>query len=581
MTTNPKERKEKNGQDELQPLAQREVSLLEWTMEELKRHPTPMLELSLKRVHEQGVQTIRYELKTGTEQVANSLVTSKDSSSRASNPLTSPPLVRTPDPDACRSQPTSLETVLHQAKHLTGRMTTPEDHNLALTQKVIVQRQTESPIRESLQRGVLMAEPESYFELHSSNLSLAKQEEAVQALKVADIVQRYGFQRFVPPTHRAYPSRVISMKELQEHPEEYWHKLSKGIFSYAGLDLSVLNRMREALHAEKIFWNKDGSVGLNVGNMLNNTAAGLALVPALKFADLNRGLWDNLPDLEPTDFLANYQPLVRYIADQPALPGQQKQQAIAQLSLVRMVYLSALELTLSTEIKDTSELLHYSPTDEHGEKQLVPFGEERLKRQLWDCLLAQPVGTSFEEIQKLLPIRSRERFRSLAAERTAEMLREPLLASFGKELRDYTVGESLVLASYFARYIITQYATLNDQVKATLEGGKNSAMEGKCTDYTGLALHYLREYLIPLHPEKFRNWRFGFDSTIIGDYKHCYIKAMHINPDYSIDLFYVDPTDLAAEGLAGLTTPKKVLQHMDTSRHPILIDRDAEDLLAK
>ena len=138
-----------------------------------------------------------------------------------------------------------------------------------------------------------------------------------------------------------------------------------------------------------------------------------------------------------------------------------------------------------------------------------------------------------------------------------------------------------MLACYFARNIIERYETLDDTIRNIFTGVTKEGTSGKCTDYTGLALHYLREYLIPLNPEKFENWEFGFESDTIDSYKHCYIKAMHINPDLTVDVYFLDPTKLSSKGLSSLKTPKDVVKTMDARTNPLQIKRLAEDLLHK
>jgi hypothetical protein len=145
---------------------------------------------------------------------------------------------------------------------------------------------------------------------------------------------------------------------------------------------------------------------------------------------------------------------------------------------------------------------------------------------------------------------------------------------------DYSVGEYLVLACYFARNIIHSYENLDGGVQNAFDGDSSTQMTGKCTDYTALALHYLREFLVPLNSEKFEGWQFGVELKNIGSYRHSYIKAYRIGQQ-NVDIFYVDPTKLADEGIFALRTPEEVTDFISTENHPLLIDRDAEDLLRK
>ena len=136
-----------------------------------------------------------------------------------------------------------------------------------------------------------------------------------------------------------------------------------------------------------------------------------------------------------------------------------------------------------------------------------------------------------------------------------------------------------MLSAYFARNVITEYKKLEDSIKEIFLGKQSSEVSGKCTDYTALTLHYLREYLIPMQPEKFENWQFAVADSNIGDYHHSYIRIMHIKQDLSADVYFADPTALANYGIDELKSPKEVILGVDAKKIPVLIKRDAEDLL--
>ena len=430
---------------------------------------------------------------------------------------------------------------------------------------------------------------------------------------IPGIVERYGFQRFIPPLEQAYPSPVISLQEFQEHPELYFHKLGKGFMGFpVGLNVQGINKLlRErygviSIHGSPLYSNNDAmyfsleSILQITGSSFNDEPrekAAMQLMQAVKRSDLDRSSrvladllkWDVTVNIDALDFLANYRGLVQYVLDLPEVKRKEKNHAVQAFQTVRLVYLTALEIAGSTQIKPTADLLRCA--DEPLEERVTTLsindsasGIGQLKHQIRESLLHEPRGTSYQEIQELLPIRSKTHFRRLASERTAEILANDrqwsgLTEQLRKDIRDYSVGESMVLACYFARNIIDHYATLDDAVKAVLSGHRDERISGKCTDYTGLALHYLREYLVPLHPDKFKNWAFGYDTNRIGDYKHCYIKAIHQLPDGMVDVYFIDPTLLASQGIKGLKTPQKVIELMDTANHPLQIKRDAEDLL--
>ena len=56
---------------------------------------------------------------------------------------------------------------------------------------------------------------------------------------------------------------------------------------------------------------------------------------------------------------------------------------------------------------------------------------------------------------------------------------------------------------------------------------------------------------------------------------------MHINPDLTVDVYFLDPTKLSSKGLGSLKTPKDVIETMDARTNPLQIQRLAEDLLHK
>jgi len=301
----------------------------------------------------------------------------------------------------------------------------------------------------------------------------------------------------------------------------------------------------------------------------------------------NCGAWIHMDNL---DFLSNFKGITEFIKDSSRISKKSKTQAISALEFIRFSYLTAMEIVGKSRIKNLDDLLKY---DSGKELEVINtgvqkyFGEDpayKLKSKIKSTLLSNTKGTTYLEIEELLPIRSQERFRELSSEITSYILandkeRRGLTEKINKPLEEYSIGEALVLSCYFARNVITKYKKLEDSIKDIFMGEFSSAVSGKCTDFTGLALHYLREYLIPMQKNKFKNWSFGFESDSIGCYQHCYIKAIHINQDMTADVYFLDPTRLSKKGISELKNPKKIINQMKMNDSPIMIQRDAEDLM--
>ncbi|NQV91451.1 hypothetical protein HQ489_03165 [Candidatus Woesearchaeota archaeon] len=419
------------------------------------------------------------------------------------------------------------------------------------------------------------------------NLSLpsSQSEKIIGEITPFVLARAYGIKPWIPEHVESYPSAVISFKELQEHPEKYLHKLQKGFVNFpVGFDLGVVNNLLSSKFGNCRIGN-DGQFKFVLnsisGNYFGSEKMSRTLALSLIQGDINQIDCGDWIHISPLDYFTNKDAILDMIVNHSDYSDKQKERIAVAFEIVKKTYLGIFELLGNTRIADASELLSNS----YQEKDVSSLSS--IEVSLFDALLEEPKGTSYDEIQKLLPIRSRERFRNLAALRTQELLyndtfRSGMTSTIGKKLEDYTVGESVALACYFARNVIQEYETLDDAVKNVLSGTQNEKIKGKCTDYTGLSLHYLHQYLLPLNAEKFKDWRFGYDIDNIGkDYNHCYMKIIHINPDYSLDVYFVDPTSLAHKGLKEFKTPKDVIKYADANHLPIQIVRDAEDFLAK
>jgi len=488
---------------------------------------------------------------------------------------------------------------------LNSRVHNLEKEKANLENRVIEAEKEKNLISDSVVKSISLSEINYEVEefLKKLNIQITNQnsEAALISLNATDVVKKYGFKRYVSPIEKGYPSPVISMDEFHKHPEEYLHKLGKGFFNFPlSLNFDEINDILENKFGNinistNSFYSNNGCCKFVLESLLNritgedkaNDKANKIIVEATQLSHLRRAKCSGWVHIDTLDFFANYSGIIKFISDLPNVNINAKKRAISAMEFAKFSYLTALEIVGTTRIKNLSDLLKYDQKEEPhiATGNIENFNPtQQLKSKIKSSLLSEPEGTSYLDIDGLLPIRSKERFRKLASEITSNILandkeKEGLTYGIDKPLNEYSVGEAITLASYFARNVITKYKTLEDSVKDIFTGKSSSAISGKCTDYTGLALHYLREYLVPMQPNKFRNWLFGFEKDHIGDYSHCYIKALHTNPDLTIDVYFLDPTNLAKRGIEELKSPKEVIKGLDTSNLPLMIKRDAEDLL--
>jgi len=497
---------------------------------------------------------------------------------------------------------------LKELDEINERLRLLEDNKADLEGRVISAEKTKELMIQVSDSYTALAAVKEYLNEIDIKIPETGTEAARVTLDAAAAVEKYHFKRWVPKIDRAYPSAIISLKEFREHPEQYIHKLSKGLFNFPlGLDLSCVSGVigsaagRVWLDSEKLFSNS-GIVAIDLNGVLPESSmmqtygqrdVAQIMQKATQISDLNRIKcnisYNSSVYFDIFDFLANREGLIRFIAERTEIDDDAKARGIKAIELAKYTLLTAMETVGKARIRNAADLLNEDLYKTQASKSTDVSTEvkgDELKEKIKKALYTNLKGTTYDEIQKLLQIRSIEEFRSLASLRTAEILakdtyRSGLTDKIGKDLKDYTIGECVVMACYFARNIITRYSTLENLVKEVFGGKEEKEITGKCSDYTGLALHYLKEYLIPLNPEKFMNWHFGYETEKIGDYKHCYMKIVHVNSDYSADVYFVDPTMLANKGIHALKTPKKILKYTSMDNSPIQIERDAEDLLRK
>ena len=495
-------------------------------------------------------------------------------------------------------------------KHILGidelenKLNNIENEKVNLESRIVESEKNKAEMADVLAKSISQSEIdyETKRFLEAMNITITRNNSkiALDTLKAADAVKKYELKRYVPPLEKGYPSQIITIEELQKHPEEYLHKLDKGFLNFpVGLNFKGINSI---FHNMNIFVNIDitpeslysnnGTFDFVLSSLLGynsrgSSAANAFMVQACQISHLKKDDCKYWVHMDTLDFLANYSGIVRLIAELPEVSAEAKKRAIGAMEFARFAYMTAIEIVGTARIRDLPDLLKYNQDEEaHSVRgEIKGFdANEQLKMKLKSSFLSEPKGTTYRDVDRLLPIRSREGFVKLASEITAKIMaddkaRKGLTYEINKPLEKYSVGEAIVLASYFARNVITQYKKLEDRIEEIFAGKSTDAVSGKCTDYTGLALQYLREYLIPMQPEKFRNWKFGVAKERIGDYNHCYMQALHINPDMGVDVYFLDPTQLASRGIKELKSPKQVIKGLDSKNLPLMIQREAEDLL--
>lgn len=464
------------------------------------------------------------------------------------------------------------------------------EKNEELEKKVIQYEQTKnlvlySDIEEDMKKGL-----DNFVE----KLNIKHPENVQNIVMAKEVIDKYDIKKYSPPSEY-YPSRVISIEEFRNNPEKYFPKMEKSFFEFPiEVDLTKVTLMLRKMYGHFDISNDAFSFGYFVltHNDLNvnehelmrydhdNYKKTFNLLKQInELTNIGSHFGDSILEYNQLDFLVNSEKIEQIILNTEQMLPKVKKNMIGLMRIAKEVIISGLEIAGRAEIQYSEDILK-------AEEDNYVHKRETFREKIQEMLLSDIKYTTREEINRLLPIRNLENFIALAHERTQEILERDkkyrgLTSSIKKDIKDYSVGETIALASYFARNIIEEYEDLDQAVDKALKGIRDEKMKGKCTDYTGLALHYLNEYLIPLNPEKFKNWRFGYDSTVIGDYKHCYIKAMHFRESGKIEVYFLDPTQLANEGIKGLKTPENVAKMMDTRNHPLLINRDAEDLLYK
>ncbi len=471
-----------------------------------------------------------------------------------------------------------------------------------LEESYLEEKSIDNKIKSSLNKKNLESKIDEYLEDQDFNINENNRNDLEVSLKAKDAVEEYGFEKYVTPKKDVLKSRVTTTKDYKENLPTYAFKLSKGFLNYPiGFDVEHINNYmfdkfgNLRIELDSPYSNR-GTVYMNFDILLDLKRDEFFMNDSKRHDEIRDYIFKvfNFSDLDATkrrydksgnlaidtvDFLKNYNGLVNLIKDVPNVRREGKENALKGLSFAYGTYKTMIDLMLKSEIRDPSYLLEMEDNyDISGSNKPV---ENNLVDMIRNSLLDKPKGCSDKELNKILSIESKKLFRELAQKRTRDIILNDkkiggLTDNMGKDIVDYTAGESIIFATYFARNVIEEYATLDDYVEGTFNQDK---LSGKCSDYAAISAHYLNDYLSHLDEDKFSNWRFGVESDVIGDYRHAYLKALRINPDYSTDVFFLDPTKLSSKKVTSLSNPEEVVKYADSMDLPLLIDRTAEDIL--
>jgi hypothetical protein len=465
------------------------------------------------------------------------------------------------------------------------------EKHVSVQDKALIKAAKEKELlREASKSSSFSDEAREYFKNEGIDTTLDETRSMV-AVNAAEAVERYQFAKFDPEIRERIDSPIISMKEFAEHPEKYIHKTEKGVFSFP----LALNE-KNVTELFKGYGNKGISClstdlsftaleqGIARKDLPSSEMAETTLYNALVLSRVNSKFSDKFIEMDPFDFLTNYDGLVSYVKES-SLTQEEKVSTLEALALTKAVHITAFDISFNSQILPTEDLLTYEEPDEEAYQTVIARTDSGLYEKIRNMLLSDMPGTKESDLNELLPVRSIERFRELASKKTAEIVSNDAktngMTSFlQKDITEYTPAESIMMACYFARNVITQYEKLEDAVDNIFQGKTTEGITGKCSDYAGLALHYLNEYLVPLNPERYKHWTFGVETDRIGNnYNHVFIKAIHENPNGSHDVFFIDPTSLSSISKSALKTPKDIATYASTESHPVQIIRDAEDFL--
>ncbi len=459
----------------------------------------------------------------------------------------------------------------------------------------------------------------SWWKQPSRELEISSEQEIIQ--EANRLIKQYWLSPLWNRTDFSYLSRVISISDFQANPDKYFLKLTKWFGSFP-LDFALDLPMRELLsqYAGIYEWMLDFQQWV----VFRNKNLGDKISKAL------RDIWINTAGTQPyiridfLNFLKNYDAFVSICenefesgleneiesnSENESEPGsenefdiqKEKQIALNQLKLMKHICISIFNTVTSIKILDPKNFfetrnLNQSEAFELQKNNLKEIDEQNPyapnnkneQETFWwieQMLLQTANGTSQEDINKLLPIQNLEEFNHIVdfliwKIKTDKKLKKSWIAKLDKDIEEFTTQEMIALAAYLARYLIDDYENLESWVERVLKWFSCDGINGKCSDYTWMALQIIKNYLMVEYPEKFENIYIWYDTQNIWDnYKHCYMKIYAYDEDGKIKTTFLDPTKLANHRMEKLTLTRNIIKNMEAWNFPIQIDRNAEDII--
>lgn len=443
--------------------------------------------------------------------------------------------------------------------------------------------------------------------LISSEVTKFNNPEVVQ--KAIEIQQKYNFEPIWNRTDFSYLTRVISIDDFMKHPDLYFTKLTKWFWSFPldlELDYLAQNFLNNSSHFridKWIFKFQHSEIFAKVKKWYytKSDIASYALNKAL----INSSCWvfhtEWYINIDIFTFLKNYDNFVAFVNNEIQDLEWLRQNALGSLEAMKIIAIAILKtvtnITIksphdffespkysSQEIKDASLRKDFLQDKDNPFKSHNPK-EESLFLDIEQVLLNTAKWVSKSDIDELIKLQNPEQFTILIEILLKKLfndskIKKTWIQNLNKDIEEYSIEELIALATFTARYLIDHYENLDTMVDNVLHWFSSKSLSWKCTDYTGMSLHIINNYLKPRFPHRFENIIIWYDSQNIGDtYKHCYMKVYWYNSAGIIEVTFIDPTMLAWCSMEDLKITDDIIDSMNASNLPIQIDRTAEDII--
>ena len=111
-----------------------------------------------------------------------------------------------------------------------------------LEQRQLEDRKFKEFLESHIKKKNLEHKIDEYLHELSIDVNPSTRKAAIEGLKIIDVVNSYGFSKYVPDIKKEYNTRVISIDDLRKNPENYLFKLHKGFLNFPlGIDFSYVN----------------------------------------------------------------------------------------------------------------------------------------------------------------------------------------------------------------------------------------------------------------------------------------------------------------------------------------------------